>query len=325
MKRELSIGKYRGLQQISDDQNVFTIVALDHRGSLKKALNPGDPDSITYEQVVDLKLAVSGALAPHASGMLMDLTYTAPECIAHGSLPGGTGLLITLEESGYQGSSQARRSGLVPGWSVSKVRRMGASAVKVLLYYHPESEAAQDQEDLLREVVADCRVHDIPLVLECLTYSIDPAVPATSEAFAAGRPQVVIEAARRLCAIGADAYKAEFPVDPRYETDEHRMLAYCQELTEAAGMPWMVLSAGVDHETFCRQVQIACQGGASGFLAGRSIWKDALTLAGRARQEFLEVEANHRLEELSAIARTYARPWTDWYQCSVTEGWLSGY
>jgi tagatose 1,6-diphosphate aldolase len=325
VKQELTIGKYRGLQQISDDQHVFTIVALDHRGSLKRALNPADPGSVTYQQVVDLKLAVATSLAPRASGMLMDLTYTAPESIASGAMPGRAGLLITLEDSGYQGQSHARQSRLVPGWNVDKVRRMGASAVKLLLYYHPAAETAAHQEKLLRQVAADCHTHDIPLVLEVLIYSVDPDKPMGSEAFAPLRPQVVIESARRLCPLGADAYKAEFPVDVRYEEDEKRMLVYCQELTKAAGVPWMLLSAGVDHETFCRQVEIACQGGASGFLAGRSIWKDALALTGPARQAFLADEATRRLDELSGIARTHARPWTDGYACKVSEGWLNRY
>jgi tagatose 1,6-diphosphate aldolase len=139
------------------------------------------------------------------------------------------------------------------------------------------------------------------------------------------KPEIVIETARRLCPIGGDAFKAEFPAEVRYEQDEAKMLAWCQELTEAAGVPWMVLSAGVDHETFCRQVEIACRGGASGFLAGRSMWKDALRLTGPARVENLTGLAAQRLQELAYIAQTYARPWTDWYQADVPEGWSTRY
>ena len=96
-------------------------------------------------------------------------------------------------------------------------------------------------------------------------------------------------------------------------------------LTEATDVPWMVLSAGVDHETFCRQVELACRGGASGFLAGRSIWKDALGLSRTARIENLTDVAVQRLRELSDIAQTHARPWIDWYQADVTEEWYVNY
>jgi tagatose 1,6-diphosphate aldolase len=148
MKKELTIGKWRGLQQISNEDNIFTIVALDHRGSLKRAMNPANPDTITYQHVVDFKLDVTRALARHGSALLVDSTYGAPNVIASSALPGTTGLVVTLEASGYDGESQARRNILDSDWTVEKIKRMGGSAVKLLLYYHPQSEAAAFQEDI---------------------------------------------------------------------------------------------------------------------------------------------------------------------------------
>jgi tagatose-1,6-bisphosphate aldolase len=325
MKKQLTIGKFRGLQQISNDNNLFTIVALDHRGSLKRAMNPANPDAITYQHVVEFKLDVTRALAGHGSALLVDSTYGAPNVIASGALPGRTGLVVTLEMSGYDGGGHARRNILDADWTVEKIKRMGGSAVKLLLYYHPQSEAAAFQEEILKQVTEECTKYDIPLILECLSYTIDPEVPKDSPEYAAMKPEIVIETARRLCPIGGDAFKAEFPAEARYEQDEAKMLGWCQELTEAAGVPWMVLSAGVDHDTFCRQVEIACRGGASGFLAGRSMWKDALGLTGMARVENLTGVAAQRLQELVRIAQTNARPWSDWYQADVAEGWSTRY
>jgi tagatose-1,6-bisphosphate aldolase len=325
MKKQLTIGKWRGLQQISNEDNIFTIVALDHRGSLKRAMNPANPETVTYQQVVDFKLDVTRALAGHGSALLVDSTYGAPNVIASDALPGKAGLVVTLEMSGYAGESHARRNILDSDWTVEKIKRMGGSAVKLLLYYHPQSEAAAFQEDILGQVTRDCIEYDIPLILECLSYSIDPDVPKDSPDYAAMKPEIVNETARRLCPIGGDAFKAEFPAEARYEQDEAKMLLWCQELTEAACIPWMVLSAGVDHATFCRQVEIACRGGASGFLAGRSMWKDALGLTRTARVENLTEVAVKRLHELSHIAQTYARPWTEWYQADVPEGWYTRY
>ena len=258
---------------------------------------------------------------------MTDIRYGAAPAIAAGAIGGGTGLLVTLEQSpGYgQGETIARRTTLVRGWDVAKIRRMGASAVKLLLYYHPEAATTAAQEELLQQVAADCRTWDIPLVLECLSYSVKPGMSKDSAEFAADKARVVIETAWRLCPMGADVFKAEFPADMRYEHDEARMLAACRELTEAAGVPWVVLSAAVDHETFCRQVEIVGRSGASGFLAGRSIWKEALTFQGEARQEFLSGVGVRRLRELSAIAAAHAHPWTDWYQASVVEGWEDRY
>ena len=54
----------------------------------------------------------------------------------------------------------------------------------------------------------------------------------------------------------------------------------CAAVTKAAaGVPWAVLSAGVDHETFIGQVRTAIANGASGAMAGRSLWKDSLSIS----------------------------------------------
>ena len=50
----------------------------------------------------------------------------------------------------------------------------------------------------------------------------------------------------------------------------------CRQLNDAAGMPWVILSAGVDIEEFLVQVDLAVEAGASGFLCGRASWKDAI-------------------------------------------------
>ncbi|MEW5957353.1 MAG: tagatose 1,6-diphosphate aldolase [Chloroflexota bacterium] len=326
-KKELTIGKFRGMQQISTGRGLFTMVALDHQESFRKGINPAAPDSVPYSQAVDIKLDIIAALSPHSSALLTDLRYGVAQGIAAYALPGRTGLLVTLEQSpGYgAGETIARQTALVRGWNVARIRRSGASAVKLLVYYHPNSQTAGFQEDLVSRIAADCREHDIPLVLEVLTHPVEPGQAKESPEFAATRPRVVIESARRLCHLGADVYKAEFPADMKYESDQTKMLGWCQELTGAAGIPWVVLSAAVNHEMFCRQVEISCRGGASGFLAGRSIWKEALNLPGDARREFLAGDATRRLNELTAITDRYGHPWTDWYQATVGEGWYERY
>lgn len=327
VKKELTIGKFRGIQQISTERGLFTMVALDHQESFREGINPAAPDSVPYSQVVDVKLDIIAGLSPHSSALLTDLRYGVAQGIAAGALPGRTGLLVTLEQSpGYgPGETVARKTALVRGWNVAKIRRMGGSAVKLLVYYHPNSQTAGFQEELVSQIAADCKNHDIPLVLELLIHPVEPDQPKDSPEFAATRPWVIIESARRLCRLGADLFKVEFPADMKHESDRARMLGWCQELTEAAGIPWVVLSAAVNHETFCRQVEISGQGGASGFLAGRSIWKEALSLPDGARREFLAGDATRRLNDLTTITEQYAHPWTEWYQTTVTEDWYKRY
>jgi tagatose 1,6-diphosphate aldolase len=96
----ISIGKVRGLQQISTSGGVFVICAIDHRGSLQSTLEKELARKIGYEEMVQYKLDLCSALAPYASAILLDPIYGAAQCIAGGVLPGNTGLLVSLEATG---------------------------------------------------------------------------------------------------------------------------------------------------------------------------------------------------------------------------------
>jgi tagatose-1,6-bisphosphate aldolase len=74
--------------------------------------------------------------------------------------------------------------------------------------------------------------------------------------------------------------------------------------------PWAVLSAGVPFADFTEVMKIAFdEGGASGFIAGRSVWRESLALSGAQRREFLDTVARPRLDTLRAVAAEGARPW----------------
>jgi tagatose-1,6-bisphosphate aldolase len=74
--------------------------------------------------------------------------------------------------------------------------------------------------------------------------------------------------------------------------------------------PWAVLSAGVPFDDFTEVLKVAFhEGGASGFIAGRSVWRESLALSGSARQEFLETVARPRLDAVREVAAERARPW----------------
>jgi tagatose-1,6-bisphosphate aldolase len=242
--------------------------------------------------------------------------------IANGVLPHTIGLLVTLEETGYAGDSTARISRVAEGLNVAKIKRLGANALKLLIYYHPDSLTAPAMQDLLRQVATDCDTHDIALFLETLCYSVNPECKLTSEE----RRRVIVETARQLTPLGGDVYKVEFPLDVNAQPDERLWAEACAELDAASSLPWVLLSAGVDHETFARQAQVACKAGASGILAGRSIWKEAASLQGEDRADFLFNKAVERARELHDQCRQFARPFSDFYTGFPTdETWYRDY
>jgi tagatose 1,6-diphosphate aldolase len=102
----LSIGKIRGLQQISTPEGIFIICAMDHRGSLKEMIEKEQlDDDVDYQQLVEHKLELCAALAPYASAVLLDPNYGAAQCISGGLLPGHTGLLVSIEATGYESNT----------------------------------------------------------------------------------------------------------------------------------------------------------------------------------------------------------------------------
>lgn len=303
----LSVGKMRRLQQCATDRGVFSILAVDHRGSLRRALNPQDPSSVPDEALIAFKRAVAAALAPVASAVLLDPEYGAVQAIAAGALPGVTGLIVALERTDYTGDPTARVSELLPGWDAQRAVRIGASGVKLLVYYHPDAPTAPQAEALVRQVAADCREAETPLFLEPICYSPDPAQPRLSPQ---ERRRAVVETARRLTAFpGVDVLKAQFSLDIGAVPDEAEWLAACQELTEASRVPWVLLSAGVDFETYLRQMAAAARGGASGVAVGRAVWKEAAELELRARDVFLAGVARERMARVTALCQALARPW----------------
>lgn len=319
----LGIGKRRGLAQCATPGGAFAILALDQRGNLRKALNPEAPAEVTYAEMVSFKQEVASLLAPEASAVLLDPEYGAGQAIMDNALPGLTGLIVAVEETGYTGNPDARQSQVLPGWSVGKAQRMGANGVKLLVYYHPDSRWAKRQRDLISEVAEACARLDMAFFLEPLVYSIDPQKTSLSPA---GRREAVIETARELGQLGADVLKVEFSLEVRAQVDEQSWLEACREISAVSPVPWVLLSAGVDFDVYLRQVVAACTAGASGVMAGRAVWKEAAGLAGEKRSAFLRETAALRMKKLRAACDALARPWTAFHPPeSLAEGWYHDY
>ena len=288
----------------------MTMCAIDHRGALKRAMNGKSPDKVSHQDIVDFKLDLCRAVAPFASAVLLDPEYGAAQAITAGLLPGSKGLLVSMEKSGYSGDRAARVTELLPDWDVRKAKRMGASAVKLLIYFRPDlKEVASQQLDLVARLADRCVEEDIAFLVEPVSYPIEDE-GGSSKKFDEIKADLVIETARQITALPIDVLKAEFPANIKVEQNEERLLRLCQQLNQASRLPWVLLSAGVDFDSFRKQVAIACKGGASGFLAGRALWQEGAQIRSRKeRMSFFRNTAASRLKELAEIADSYGRPW----------------
>ena len=148
MPVQLTPGRYRGLKSTSlAEGDVFGIIAFDQRGSYRKMM----PEKTPYGALVQVKDEIIGALSRDASAILTDPTYGLSAAMR---MSPKSGLLFALEKSGYSGDSSYRKTELIPSWTAEKIRKAGASAVKVMVYFHPDSGALADElEALVRRVV----------------------------------------------------------------------------------------------------------------------------------------------------------------------------
>jgi len=313
--KPITIGKFRGLQQISSKRGTVTALALDHRQNLRKA----NPVFVDNAELSRFKLDVTRTLAHRATAVLLDPEVSAAQAIASRAIP-NVGLVVAVESTGYTGDVTARHAQIIPGWSVEKAKRMGASAIKLLVYYNPDSPTAKEIENFIAKVAEDCIKHDLALMLEPLSYSLDENKKLSSEE----KRYVVVETAKRLTPLNVDVLKAEFPLVVE-EMDSKVWGDACAEISSASTVPWILLSAAVDYEVFLQQVTVACNAGASGIAVGRAVWKEAVTMNDDERIDFLRTTAKYRLSRLTSLCHALAKPYTDFYQADVPFDWYKTY
>jgi tagatose 1,6-diphosphate aldolase len=334
----LTPGKYRGLQRISNPNGTLTMVALDQNSSMiemaTKALKgKGHDREPTYEEIVEAKLDLAKHLSTGASGVLIDAYYGAWSSVAAGAIGPNTGLLIRVEMSGSPKNKVGAPLGLIePGWSVEKIKRLGADAVKLLAQFEPtEPHSAEHQFQLIEHVYDECIKHDILLLLETVAFPFGDE-KKTDASFLNRKAATVIESAVQLSRF-CDIYKAEFPGTMGHESDK-QLRDNLAALNSASERPWVLLSAGVDYPDYYKQVQMALSSGASGVLGGRAFWKEYFLQDGaEARSQFAGTTAHKRVADVDALVREHGTPWYSRYGLTkeklatvrATEGWHARY
>jgi tagatose 1,6-diphosphate aldolase len=210
---------------------------------------------------------------------------------------------------------------------VEKIRAMGGDAVKVLAWYRPDADAAvnEHQKRFVREIGRDCARYDIPYVLELLVYPfLGSANHTVDYVESPGKlPGLVIDSVREFAKpeYGVDLLKLESPLaanslpardgSPEAKAAQKEfdaIGAICRERS----IPWVLLSGGAAPEKFERVLDYSYAAGASGFLAGRTIWLDAVlknfpdsaAVSASLRKDGLGV-----LERLNKLTTAKGTPW----------------
>lgn len=320
----LTPGKLRGLQKISNPNGTLTMVALDQNSSMismiKDALKKkGENREPTYQEIVEAKVHLARCLAPSGSALLVDAYYGAWNTVASFALPRDVGLLVRVEKSGADKNSRGAPMGAIePGWSVAKIKKMGADAVKLLAQFEPTEEiSAEHQFDLVKKVYEDCVKHDILFLLEPIAFPFD-GEKKDSKSLLDRKAKTVIDSARFLSPY-CDVFKAEFPGTLKHETDG-QLQENLHKLNEASIKPWVLLSAGVDFPDYKKQVEMAVKAGASGVLGGRAFWKEYFLQDGlKGRDDFARGECTGRVKQIDDIVKSQGKPWFAHYGLTIEE------
>jgi len=289
---QLTTVERRGLSAISTPGGRMLIVAADQRNGMRAAMSdaPDGPASISTAELAAAKADLVRYLANNAPAILLDPEVALPAVVDDGVLIRGTSLVVGMDASGFETVDGLRYTRLVPGVTARRVRELGGDAAKMLWYLRPDRQDAESRVAAeMRELIEACTAEGVLLIVELLTYRLEGE---TEQEYAAAFPALVADGARLARECGAKVLKLQYPGSAEG----------CAAVTAAAdGVPWAVLSAGVDHETFLGQVATAMANGAGGAMAGRSLWKDSLSVSSDLRRDYLTKRALPRLRELAAV------------------------
>lgn len=277
----MNFGTHRALERLADEDGHFRMLAVDQRPPVNdlvaRALGVDRPP---LESVREVKRLLVNSLAPLASAILVDPTtsFAASDLISPRQ-----GMIMTLEDSVFENRPDGRLTSTIDDWSVEKIKRIGADGVKFLAWYRGDAgqEVLDHQQRVVADVGAACRRSDIPFILELLVYPF-PNEPPEKTPTGARRTEMILESVETFARpdYGVDLFKLESPISPQMLADDgegdRRFQQAFDELHRAASRPWVLLSGGAEPAAFVRMLSLAYAAGASGYLAGRSIWWQAL-------------------------------------------------
>lgn len=324
----LSKTKRERLRACANAAGLFTVVAVDHRTPLRKAIAAarGPAGQASAEDMVAFKSAVARILGPHASAVLLDPEYSLPVIPQR---PPQAGLILAYEKTGYDSTIPGRLPDLLPTWSVRRLAEADAHGLKVLLYYNPfdEPEINEVKRAFVERIGAECQALDVLFFLEPVTYDdgLDSGDPTT---FARRKPAYVLAAIEEFTRprYGVDVLKVQVPVDPQYVAgarantnqptffSRQEALAHLRAASDAATLPLIYLSGGVSDEVFLEALALAGEAGArfAGVACGRATWQDGIAVYAQqglaALESWLAGVGVARVRALNAAVAANAAP-----------------
>jgi len=281
------------LDPLRRPSGAFAMLAVDQREALRVMMTEaaGATAPVDDETLIHFKLDAARLLSPHASAVLIDREFAFDRAIEAGVVAQGCGLISSADHfipAHGQLVGEVEIDRLV---DPVKVRDRGAAALKLLILHRPD-QPGDDRRAMVDEFVSICADAGLASIVEPVCR------PPLDASVAWDHDDAIIDAASELGALGADLYKGEMPLHGRGDEAETRQR--CAAIDAAVASSWVILSSGVAEADFPRSIELACEEGASGFLAGRAVWASCLDADDVER--CLEGPATDRLQLFATIA-----------------------
>ena len=142
----MTTSELRGYQQICGKNGAIMVIACDQRGGIRQILadTPEERARISDAMLGDTKADVVRHLAAEAPCVLLDPICAVPRVVDDGVLPRDVALLIGLDASGYDTDADGYwQSRLAPGINARKVRELGGTGGKIMVYLRSDTPARQ--------------------------------------------------------------------------------------------------------------------------------------------------------------------------------------
>ena len=310
-----NLSKLIHLKKLCTDRAHFQMLAVDQRPPIFNIISNAKGRKHTYDEVVECKKLITSNLSQLATAILMDPNYSLSNILQYNK---SKGLIITLEDHSFIETERGRYSDTIQNWSVEKIKKIGGDAVKVLAWYRPDadSESIEHQKKYVKKIGGECEKYSIPFLLELLVYPFQDDENHTTEyqEQKQKKSQHVINSVKEFSKdeYKVDIFKLESPVDSNDlegEISQATEEAFKDLSNATNNKPWVVLSSGMGKDSFYKCLELAYKNGASGYLAGRTIWLDAFNQYPKIKlvEEGLKVNSVNYVNKLNELTAKNAQ------------------
>ena len=289
------------LTALARPSGALAMVAVDQREALRGMFAAHQSTPVLDSQLTQFKVDVARELSPYASALLVDQEFGIDAIIDQKVLKNSCGLIAAADLLVGPPGGAATDTAIDPDVDPIRMSDIGSVGLKFLILWRND-----ESPDMRAQLVEDfnklCQISGLPSIVEII---VKPPRDTTKRF---NREEEIIIAAREAATWKPDLYKAEVPFHG--EGDLNLVMKNADRISEAIGSPWVVLSNGVKQPFFADAVKACAMGGASGFLAGRAVWADIVSSPDIPKA--LREISIPRLEQLTEIVDTHAKPWSSW-------------